>query len=1607
MAAIKKRKTFDSSTCFLCNDKKNEKTVVSPSSLSYLTLCDSLNKLGRWNNSDAVKALKRIDDVCTPEHLRELDAHWHLLCYKNVTNKKNLAVQEKKFLSMEECKEADNVSFIQHNDDASTSDDAGRIPLTRSCTPMYCKEKCFFCDLQGDTGNQLRHVSYDSAGDSLRRAIELSRNDVFRVRLSETISPGDAHAIDVLYHKACWTKNVRNVLRSSDETVINESHNARLLASRYEFIDVVEEYLHDGNLSNMSELRTTYYNICSSNGINVDTDKTIPKSEFKKMLQSEIPGVVFTPAKQRNASERVSVETTGHTAIWKMEEESDESQLKLLLHAALAIRKICDKTDKWKFKGTLDLNKSEVPEQLGLFMKWCLVGKGEVTSNVMRTNEVTNRSKRLSQILMFECLTSRQATYSAGNEIRRTREFPLQVGVGLALHKETRSKKLVDMISRFGLSVTYDRVKEIEGMIAKAVVKKMEETNGIYIPPELTAGRFTHFATDNLDFQENTPDGKRTLHGTVLVAYQSAKVGDIVSCLQLEDGEEKFCIPHSPYNILYTTIRPNQKPVGRKLPCFESNERTKMVLRNAKVCDLSWLLSKDICNSTISDVSTPKFSGLTWSAHNSLVCEAGDRKTVIAVFPILNKSPTDPSVQLTVIEQFKKVKSVLEAPGKKAVISVDLGLYRPMQQLQMTLKTDAILMPGDLHVIMAQLRTIGSFIELSGIPELWFESGIYSEIVIKRILEGKPVRRSIEAHFVTIQVLFSLLCEEFFRQHDEERLELYKLAKNLNDMWEKNDISHVKESNEILVSKLIELDIDNRMRSFTNEMSLLRPTFAMAIQYMDMVFSMMTFIRSVRSANWNLRLAALDDFTKYFFALDLRNYASMTALHVAEMTALKEEDPETLHYLEAGLWAPKKGGRNFCCLGADEALEQENRKMKVTGGLVGITLQPQALTKYFLTAPYTTKLTAEVREASHSQRHGSDKHHELGGNASCRQKASAVALKKAFKDFTVPFQCEGPELLNLVTKRVASCGVAADVTRMSSAGAQRYEDFVRSRIVNQDVNFWDTLKNLKLELFRSTAKKCRVKTNEGFIQVKQDSSLFTRCLLVCRSHPAMDIKEIIGKYELSVVPRSLFHADGSMMHSDSKSKLMHHLEEVGKLHSASLLLVGTNNNVSLKTKDISCIDVAIIDGMAEVQIMSSGIAGTVRELAAAFSNAILKKYAMFSEIHVVFDTYINESLKSAERERRQKGMEPIRYKILGNDNMRPVALKKLLSHIANKDELTVVFSEALIDAGKRDKKNLTVAFRNEALSTFMNTDELKSTHEEADTKLILHAVHAARRGATRIRIFSPDTDVLVLAIRRTPMLPEDTAFVAMSIKKREIYLRPIFDALGPMRAASLPGLHALSGADVTGSFSGKAKTSFWKKFISAPDSTLIALSALGTDNDISQTTISEIEKFVCAVYRPTTCTSSIENLSALRWWLYSKKQIQGANLPPTLSSLLPAIRRAHFQCMEWFQDIISHPELPPPCTYGWSEENGVFDPVMCDMACAPEEVLNVIKCSCKKGRCAPPCKCATQQPRMCCTEMCGCGGEDEFCDNVHISENDRESDDLSTNEEDDSDEEDI
>lgn len=172
---------------------------------------------------------------------------------------------------------------------------------------------------------------------------------------------------------------------------------------------------------------------------------------------------------------------------------------------------------------------------------------------------------------------------------------------------------------------------------------------------------------------------------------------------------------------------------------------------------------------------------------------------------------------------------------------------------------------------------------------------------------------------------------------------------------------------------------------------------------------------------------------------------------------------------------------------------------------------------------------------------------------------------------------------------------------------------------------------------------------------------------------------------------------------------------------------------------------------------------------------------------------------------------------------------------------------------------------------------------------------------------------------------------------------------------------------------------------------LIALRSLGQSEaiNIDADIFKNIEKLICSVYMPRT---DITQLSALRWHFFAKKNAHGETLPPTLDSLIPAIKRANYTCMEWARDSIPFPNLPKPSEehgWKWSAASNIYEPVMCDIECAPAELVENVKCSCKKNKCRN-CKCAKKG--VLCTEMCACGADLDKCTNIQADESDEDYD---------------
>ena len=187
------------------------------------------------------------------------------------------------------------------------------------------------------------------------------------------------------------------------------------------------------------------------------------------------------------------------------------------------------------------------------------------------------------------------------------------------------------------------------------------------------------------------------------------------------------------------------------------------------------------------------------------------------------------------------------------MISLDMRLYQPAKKLQMTRQDleHIILRPGELHIVMAQLRTIGAFIEDSGLDMCWVESDLYGPSTVKQILGGNHVKRGEAAHTVTLQALFSLYQEAFFIKHPAVRTIIEQLANQLSNACKEGDKQDITAKHEELAQTITSTELAAKMEQFDADHEDC-PLFMFTRGYMAMVMEMMMFIGAVRTGDSDL-----------------------------------------------------------------------------------------------------------------------------------------------------------------------------------------------------------------------------------------------------------------------------------------------------------------------------------------------------------------------------------------------------------------------------------------------------------------------------------------------------------------------------------------------------------------------------------------------------------------------------------------------------------------------------------------------------------------------------------------------------------------------------------
>ena len=244
---------------------------------------------------------------------------------------------------------------------------------------------------------------------------------------------------------------------------------------------------------------------------------------------------------------------------------------------------------------------------------------------------------------------------------------------------------------------------------------------------------------------------------------------------------------------------------------------------------------------------------------------------------------------------------------------------------------------------------------------------------------------------------------------------------------------------------------------------------------------------------------------------------------------------------------------------------------------------------------------------------------------------------------------------------------------------------------------------------------------------------------------------------------------------------------------------------------------------------------------------------------------------------------------------------------------------------------------------------LESDHEEADTRLLLHAHHASTDHPW-VDVQSPDTDVAVLCAHIRKAMTCEQLWFHTGVKNRCCYIpiHEIVSAIGPDICKALPALHALTGCDSTSALSGIGKKTAFRKLQNAQDQER-DISKLGDVIPPTEDTVHACEKFVCSLY--TTSPAAGNTADEVRYWMFCQKQQKTECLPPTSDSLHQHIKRANYQSFIWKQCLDAKQALPGPEGNGWQASDGLPQPLLMSKNPAPVELVELTTCKCKKSAC--------------------------------------------------------
>ena len=117
-----------------------------------------------------------------------------------------------------------------------------------------------------------------------------------------------------------------------------------------------------------------------------------------------------------------------------------------------------------------------------------------------------------------------------------------------------------------------------------------------------------------------------------------------------------------------------------------------------------------------------------------------------------------------------------------------------------------------------------------------------------------------------------------------------------------------------------------------------------------------------------------------------------------------------------------------------------------------------------------------------------------------------------------------------------------DILNVEVNGTRLYTNFVENRLqTSSKLTVWDPMKLSRFKTMSTWMKKTKVRVGDKVVKLQEERQLLSRLMIIQQTRK-IDMRSVIGMYEMGVIPRSLFSNEGSLLIPTNKSSFIHYIE---------------------------------------------------------------------------------------------------------------------------------------------------------------------------------------------------------------------------------------------------------------------------------------------------------------------------------------------------------------------------------------------------------------------------------------------------------------------------------